>query len=536
MKKYSLFIVTILLCLTAGAVLFCASTLPSRRRAAVGAHFLAEESYKKEIFGKKKIPFDASAVQIEGMAVPCNEETGTFYIPLKSGEEKCSSLLQASERGAAICILDDAGAADGNMRKCVAEGHSFQAAVVSGRTFMEAHLVFTYLPAVVLTYDDGEIKGEEEHTGGIRVYDPERESFLRTPCSFHMRGNTSVIFDKKSYRLELHDSAGNNCKESLLGMRRDDDWILNSLSTDCTLSREKICYSLWKRLNSMEEEPVPAPEVEYCEVFINNRYMGVYGLMFPVDRKLLELSPGDLLYKMKIWREELTAEGRFTDHNGEEDILNKNGFAYATIAYPKSGEGDLIWDPLQIYQDFVFESQDIRDLEKNHISIDRENFILHELFCEMTRAADNTWKNLFLTARSDRKGGYELSETIWDLNYTFGDVFTWDPDRGNTRFDAAGARSYKLRYDRDYGFAALASADPPIRAEAAAKWKKWRQEGIGPAYIIDLFRQEREVLLQSGAMKRDCERWDRTMPSDEYADMLEKWIDERFDFLDNLYQ
>ena len=536
MKKYSLLIVTILLCLTAGAVMICASTLPSMERAAVGAHFLTEKSYGKEISGKDRIAFDPAAVQIEGMAAPCDAETGTFYIPLQRGEDRWDYLLRASDRDAQIYILDDADAAEGNMQKCVAEGHSFDAAVVGGRTCMEAHIVFTSLPAAVISHRDGEIKGEEEHLGEICVFDPERGKFIQTPCSFHMRGNTSVLFDKKSYRVELHDEAGNNRKENLLGLRKDDDWILNSLSTDCTLAREKVCYELWERLNLVEEEPVPAPKAEYCEVFINDRYMGVYGLMFPVDRKLLELSPGDILYKMKIWREELTAKGRFTEHNGEEEILNENGFAYATIEYPKSGEGSLIWDPLQIYQDFVFETHDLSTLEKNRISIDRENFILHELFCEMARAADNTWKNLFLTARYDRRGGYVLSETIWDLNYTFGDVFTWDPDRGNTVFDAAGSRSYKLRYDRDYGFAALEAADPRIREEAAAKWKKWRQEGIGPDYIIGLFREEKEVLDLSGAMKRDCERWDRAMPSDEYCERLEKWIAERFLFLDNMYQ
>ena len=45
------------------------------------------------------------------------------------------------------------------------------------------------------------------------------------------------------------------------------------------------------------------------------------------------------------------------------------------------------------------------------------------LFCEMTRAADNTWKNTYLAARKDENGMYTFSETIWDLNYTFGEQF-----------------------------------------------------------------------------------------------------------------
>ena len=77
----------------------------------------------------------------------------------------------------------------------------------------------------------------------------------------------------------------------------------------------------------------------------------------------------------------------------------------------------------------------------------------------MARAGDNTWKNLFLAAYENGRGGYILRETIWDLNYTFGDAFVWDPENGNTAFMKESTDSYKLRYDRDYGYSALVIAD-----------------------------------------------------------------------------
>ena len=191
-------------------------------------------------------------------------------------------------------------------------------------------------------------------------------------------------------------------------MREDDDWILNSLSTDLTLSREKVCYDLWRQLNEMEEMPVPSASIEYAELFMNRSYQGVYGLMTPIDAKLMDMKPGDLLYRLKTWKEEMTAPGKLTDYNGERRIYNENGFPYVEIEYPGSLGGEYIWDPLEAYQDFVFETGDLGELKERGVALDTENFILYELFCEMTRASDNSWKNLFVAARKGEDGMYTL--------------------------------------------------------------------------------------------------------------------------------
>ena len=515
--------------------MYCAWALPSSGREGAKALFVMESEYKRETEGRKKIPFDENAVLFEGIAAPCDKASETFYIPQKAGTDGLDGQITPSDEKARLLILDEEEEFSSHKRESIESGRGFRAAVLYENSYMEASVIFTGLPMITISYEDGEIEGKEEHQGVIRVLDPERGKALQMLCSFHVRGNTSVLFDKKSYRIELHDHLGRNEKESLLGLRRDDDWILNSLSTDCTLSREKTAYTLWEKVNEMEENPVPAPSVEYAEVVIGGDYRGVYGLMFPVDRKLMKLERGDILYKIRTWQEEMTAKGELTDYNGQNEILNENGFAYASIEYPGKDSGPYLWDPLKAYQDFVFKTRDPETLQGQKVTVDRDNFVLHELFCEMTRAADNTWKNLFLAARKRSDGGYVLTETIWDLNYTFGDVFTWDPENGNTVFDRGGTDSYKIRYDRDYGFSALEAADPTFRKDAAAKWKKWREAGIGPELFTGLFEENRRILSESGALKRDCERWGREVPSDHYRSELNEWIENRFQFLDTMY-
>ena len=143
------------------------------------------------------------------------------------------------------------------------------------------------------------------------------------------------MFDKKSYRVELTETDSGSDKMSFLGLRKDDDWILNSICTDKSLAREKVCYDLWKRLNETEERPVASSQIEYCELILNNEYMGVYGLMYPIDKKLMGMNPGDLLYKVGTWYEEIDFPGRLTDYNGKEEIHNRSGVSYLEIKYPK---------------------------------------------------------------------------------------------------------------------------------------------------------------------------------------------------------
>ena len=529
MKKNGLLLVLIILCIAAWTAAENALTDLFDKEGSVKAYFVSEKEYEQAIAGKERIPFDASVLRCKKCEVPYDSGTNTVYLPMSIQTEGWEGDLTLTDGAGLIRILHEGNEDAGSS---ILEGTVYKISVVFSNRFMEGDLVFTGMPAVCISFEDGEIKAKEEHVAMISVLDPYRKEYNRCACTFHVRGNTSVLFDKKSYRVELHDSRGNNKKVSFLGLRKDDDWVLNSLSTDKTLSREKVCFDLWKRLNQMEKDPVAAPLIEYVELFMNRAYMGVYGLMYPIDRKLMGMNEGDILYKVSKWKEELELPGKLTDYSEHREVLQK-GYEYASIEYPGAGEDYYNWEPLQAYQDFVFETGDLSTLTKQRISLNMENFLLHELFCEMTRAADNTWKNLYIAAYGNGRGGYTLNETIWDLNYTFGDAFKWDPDNGNTKFVPDSTDSYKLRYDRDYVYTALIRADADTASLADAKWKSWREEGIGPDLIEGMFEEQKEYLVNSGAMRRNEEKWSGSTLNDNSS--IYEWIEGRFVFLDQLH-
>ena len=85
--------------------------------------------------------------------------------------------------------------------------------------------------------------------------------------------------------------------------------------------------------------------------------------------------------------------------------------------------------------------------------------------CVLAHAEDNTWKNLLLIGRRQPDGTYMLYETIWDLNYSFGDVFRYDFDRENVRFDPETAGSMRIRRDMDFVYCALLEAVPSLKQQ-----------------------------------------------------------------------
>ncbi len=81
---------------------------------------------------------------------------------------------------------------------------------------------------------------EEYTSADIYLYDnraecDERSRVTSSASKIHMRGGTTIGFPQKSYRITLLDDSDDfdkTSKSSLLGMRKDDDWILYSAYSD----------------------------------------------------------------------------------------------------------------------------------------------------------------------------------------------------------------------------------------------------------------------------------------------------------------
>lgn len=172
----------------------------------------------------------------------------------------------------------------------ISQGHVFSLYCVDSRKNMYCsyQVVFTGMPIMVIdTLDGGEIKGGRE--GVMRLFDWKfsADSYRESSCYAAIRGNTSIGYPKKGYKLELDE------KMSLLGMRRDEDWILTALYDDAGLIHTKFAHDVWQDIaksNGVKKDE--GTRMEYLELFSNDVYLGVYGLIERIDAKELSLTQG----------------------------------------------------------------------------------------------------------------------------------------------------------------------------------------------------------------------------------------------------
>lgn len=515
---------------------------------AVPADDLKDKLLTKEQFQDKKnsleeIPFAPGSLKWCGGEAAADVRTASVLIPCSAdGKLKWTQMLEGLSPASpedSIWFLEDERAAD--LASAVREGHRFRALLVSGSGAAEFSVVFSGLPVLCLhKTDQEEIVRKEDHTGTLSLIPlyGEGGGAQMLSCRFHVRGNVTSSLRKKPYKISLLDEKGEKLKTGLLDLRVDDDWILNPLYTDKTRIREKTAYDLWEETAAFSREPVPSSRIRFTELFLDDSCCGIYGLMEPVDHKTLSLKEGDLLYKISRWDREYPYIDLYGRSEEERDtvIYNDKGFPCVEIRYPKAWDESATWMPMQTFHEFCFRDQDPERLVSAGLETDMDSVIRISLFSAMTHAEDNGWKNSFLIARSRPGGSYVLSRTIWDLNYTFGDVFVFEPEKGFTAFDPDTAGRYTPDKDSTYDFEAFASVDPDLKKALAEKWALWRSGGISARKICDMAQENADLLEASGAVGREMEIWPQEQDYGEALEDMKSWIRGRFEYLDEYFR
>lgn len=269
--------------------------------------------------------------------------------------------------------------------------------------------------------------------GGARnnVSDPFND--YNGKIGIELRGSTSQLFPKKQYGIELKTDAGADRSASLLGMPPEEDWVLFGPYNDKSLMRDVLTYQVGRSLGR-----IYAPRTRYCEVIINNEYLGVYALIEKIKRdenrvNIARLRPEDNAgveltggYILKVDKTEGNSGAGFDSKippspNPRSQVIT---FQYE---YPKYNE---ITNPQKAYiQNFVnsFEAAlngpDFTDLQKGYYKyIDVDSFVDYLIMTELTRNVDGYRISTFLYKQKDTEGGKLVMGPIWDYNLAFGNA------------------------------------------------------------------------------------------------------------------
>ena len=229
----------------------------------------------------------------DGHSLAYDSAEDVYYITQNMGDGFFSGVLKSSE-GRLYWQKDRYFT---EFADALAKGHLFSLYCIDEDTknWCRYRVVFSGMPIMVIETQDGGMIRDDTCDGEMRLFDlrfPGRE-YVSASCQTNIRGGTSRGFAKKGYKLTLDD------KQSLLGMRRDEDWILAALYDDHGLIHNKFSYDVWRDIagsNLVKKDG--GTTMEYVELFCNDTYLGVYGLIERIDAKELSLGETeDILYK-----------------------------------------------------------------------------------------------------------------------------------------------------------------------------------------------------------------------------------------------
>lgn len=437
---------------------------------------------------------DWAGLQLNGTRVPYDAAADIWFIPQDPSSEEWEGSLSIGREDIHLLLLNQPEYGDKAM--AIEQNTAFSFIAYNNKYYANGTIIFTGLPAVTLTTEASDEQGDH---GTVCVFEPSSLSgypyeIQQTCAEFHVRGRTSRLLPKQGYKLNLRKKNGskNNC--SLLGMREDDDWILNALYTDPNRVRDKLSIDLWNEINaSTPAWDAPGCRMEYVELFINDSYEGIYGLTEPVDYKQLGLDKTqDIIYKVVGW-------GFPTD---EEFAENETSDAFPSVEV-KNSDREItasLWEPYQQYVRSMFENTEEAFHEALATYVECDNAICMGLFTDMICGSDNKSKNQYVAAVR-MPDGYHFLRVPWDMDLTWGNYYS-NSSSTNSLFSMK--RSEKSVYDTV--FERMLETGRYTDAIRAA-WQRLRTDIFTEENISEKIDACTDLLTKSGAFLREEERW-----------------------------
>lgn len=243
---------------------------------------------------------------------------------------------------------------------------------------------------------------------------PDHTGVTQSKALIRYRGNSSRLFDKKSMQISLIDSQGMENKISVAGMGKHDEWVLHGPFLDRTLVRNYLCYNIAGEIMDY------APNVRFCELFLNGEYRGVYLIVESISRSenRLNLSKSDAKKDLTSFIVRWDRAGK-----GDHEINNFTTYTYKAdvsgldVRYPGSstitdGQMEYIEDYISKVERALY-SSDLYNAEKDYSKyIDVKEFANYFIINEFFRNVDAGRFSTFYY--KDIRG--KLKPCVWDFN------------------------------------------------------------------------------------------------------------------------
>ncbi len=377
---------------------------------------------------------------------------------------------------------------------------------------------------------------------GLRNHPDDIPNDYNGRIAIEIHGESSTMFPKKSYRLETQDSLGENNNVSLLGMPKENDWILYGPYSDKSLIRNALIYRLSNDIGRY------APRTRFCELLLNGEYMGLYLLTEKIKRDkhrvpIKKLHPEDTQYPGitggYILRVDKTHPGDYGWTSMPSPMAPNENYIFFQYQYPRYNEmpavqKQYIRNYILLFESTLNSASFTSPTEGYAKYINTGSFIDHLILNETGKNVDAYIFSVYMYKDVDTAGGKLNMGPLWDFNLAFGNVNYLE----NSQY--APGWTYQDQY-RMYWYRRLME-DPQFVNHLKCRWDTLRQQLLSNdriQFVIDSL-----VSVIDEAQVRNFARWpvlgEYVWPNqfigDTYQEevtFLRNWIFSRLEWMDN---
>ncbi|MBE5799711.1 MAG: hypothetical protein E7321_07150 [Clostridiales bacterium] len=448
--------------------------------------------------GESSVPL-VLALENNGVPLAYDAPGNTFYCTLgmENGDDWPDIHLTApGAKDVELIFVDDYRydwCAD-----AIRDGYPYQVMAYTDTEFAYFDVIFTGLPQLCLYTDGAEITTEDSP---VRVtMAAYGEAPLSSTARMHLRGASTLIFDKKSYKLEFtreRDGSARKVELSVPGFGMANDIALLPCLNDETKMRDKLNWDMWAQLRS-DDEPFGARRTEYAEVFMDGEYFGLYLMVEPVDMKEeLALAGAGHLLSDSVYR---TAALNFSRDREYYKHPHRDNAGYEIYYAPAGADTfEAKFAALEPYIELTKTQDDGEFASRAAQLFDMDSMLSYALLMQGGAIADNFFNNMYIWAQPAKDGSVRYRFAPWDMDISWGfEKHEIGEEFERWLFFPVLDRMLNLNVDG-------------IREKAYAMWQQMRGSIFSEAYLEEKIDQYTHLLGESGALMRDAERWGNDM-------------------------
>jgi hypothetical protein len=367
-----------------------------------------------------------------------------------------------------------------------------------------------------------------------------------------IRGSSSQMFPKKQYAVETWTATGQDTSVAMLGLPKEEDWVLYAPYSDKSLLRNVLAYKFSGDLGHY------SPRTRFVEVYLNGAFQGVYVLTEKIkrDRNRVDVSKlnpdentGDDLtggYIVKLDKFDGATQGLGWSSPFAPPNRAGNQEVYFQYHYPR--EDQITSTQAQYIQNFItnFEEAlagpDWLDGVKGYRNlINVGSFIDFALVNEISKNVDGYRLSTFLFKDKSSQDGRLHIGPVWDFNLAFGNA---DYCQGGST--QGWAWDFNNHCNSDYWLIPFwwsrLMRDPHFKMQMKARWQEVRAGVFSNESIMQYI--DSVVVALDGPQQRNFERWpvlnQYIWPNNYVGGTYERevvylkdWIRNRLTWLDN---